>query len=724
MMDGENDELLKSMLTGMDGTSMETFDNSEPMKEINLDEFNLELLSPTPSSSDGSTSTGDFGYCSPNAVMETPNIDHSDLDLIDYISNDNSDITLPAVNPRTISPTGFNSSECAGNALKEANENEIDAEFNIVKNSFDYNPNNEMNTKTQKKLIIKAKRNIKPKNMEPQNIPFNATTTFLQEVKQSQPSAVKLLSHSTSGPTQNISIVKKAPITAVTPSINTGTTTIFLPVFNTKQQAQKHVFGQNKNNTTPAIVVTESNLIEDPGHGSNKRRRISASSSDSGLDDAASTCSSEDKYKVIVQTNNTQSQQRSGPTFTTNNKYPRLDLSEEEKRLCENDGIKLPSHYPLTKEEERNLKKIRRKIRNKLSAQDSRRRKKDYLESIESRAMRHAEENVELHKKLNLLTKQNQTLVGQLRRLHQIIVNKGGINSSHPVAQAAMGIVGNKQTTGANSNQGQSSTALMVLLLSAALFLIPGMREQYESKPTLDISQAVKGPPLPGQSRSLLHFTNANIKEELTATYNNANNKNDAHIKIENVNDEPSNNMAEISAFQAGIPNKASPKYGSPSPNPFGDHDYYAFSDDDGVPTVKSEPWSPSMSPQQKNYNEGDISFEGEQKIMFEEEKQKMSNIDIGFEDHLTHANLSSEEHNQFSVEKEVIVTTGKDEHVINASEYIMRKGIDDMEMADTNATTQIGGERQLNVSVSVGGGIGNGGGMRTVVLHVPKDIQ
>jgi hypothetical protein len=46
------------------------------------------------------------------------------------------------------------------------------------------------------------------------------------------------------------------------------------------------------------------------------------------------------------------------------------------------------------------------------------------------------------------------------------------------------------------------------------------------------------------------------------------------------------------------------------------------------------------------------------------------------------------------------------------------------MEMADTNATTEFGGERQLNVSVSVGGGIGNGGGMRTVVLHVPKDIQ
>ena len=155
--------------------------------------------------------------------------------------------------------------------------------------------------------------------------------------------------------------------------------------------------------------------------------------------------------------------------------------------------------------------------------------------------------------------------------MHQIIVNRGGISPSNPIAQAAMGIVGNKQS-GANSS-GQTSTALMVLLLSAALFLIPGMREQYgklnidtlltnatvkfncyeqhelpnfnnikwhfsllESKPTLDISQAVKGPPLPGQSRSLLHFTNthnSNINDEFTpVTNNNANNINDVNLKV------------------------------------------------------------------------------------------------------------------------------------------------------------------------------------------------
>ena len=110
--------------------------------------------------------------------------------------------------------------------------------------------------------------------------------------------------------------------------------------------------------------------------------------------------------------------------------------------------------------------------------------------------------------------------------------------------------------------------------------------------------------------------------------------------------------------------------------------------------------------------------------MLIEEEKEKISNIDIEYEDHLKQASLSLEEHNQFSVAKEIIVTSGKEEHVINPSEYIIGKGIDDMEMAVTNTTTEFGGERQLNVSVSVGGGIGNGGGMRTVVLHVPKDIQ
>jgi len=235
-----------------------------------------------------------------------------------------------------------------------------------------------------------------------------------------------------------------------TVSFDTGATTIILPVI------------------TPKSVK----VIKSSGQ---KRRRVSASSNDSGVDDASSSSSSPKQFVPS---------QKKG-------KYPPLELSEEERRICEREVIKLPSHYPLSREEERNLKRIRRKIRNKVSAQDSRKRKKEYLDNMEDRVRACTDENSLLHNRIEQLETQNKTLASQLKRLHNIIVS-GGFQT----------------------RQNQTSTAMMVLLLSTALFLFPGFKDHQESqKSDVDITQAIKVPPMPGQSRSLLQFS-PTIKEE------------------------------------------------------------------------------------------------------------------------------------------------------------------------------------------------------------------
>ncbi|XP_037227093.1 cyclic AMP-responsive element-binding protein 3-like protein 4 isoform X3 [Falco rusticolus] len=103
---------------------------------------------------------------------------------------------------------------------------------------------------------------------------------------------------------------------------------------------------------------------------------------------------------------------------------PTLCLTEEEKRLLAQEGVTLPSTLPLTEAEERILKKVRRKIRNKRSAQDSRRRKKEYLDGLESRAAACSAQNQELRKKVQELEKRNGSLLRQLQALIKQTSNK------------------------------------------------------------------------------------------------------------------------------------------------------------------------------------------------------------------------------------------------------------------------------------------------------------
>ncbi|EGT51330.1 hypothetical protein CAEBREN_32381 [Caenorhabditis brenneri] len=93
-----------------------------------------------------------------------------------------------------------------------------------------------------------------------------------------------------------------------------------------------------------------------------------------------------------------------------------LVLSAEERRTLVQEGYPIPQKYPLSKGEEESLKIVRRKIKNKLSAQESRRKRKEYIDALESRLHCFSEENKALKQQVHQLEASNRDLQ---QKLHQ-----------------------------------------------------------------------------------------------------------------------------------------------------------------------------------------------------------------------------------------------------------------------------------------------------------------
>ncbi|NXY56078.1 CR3L3 protein, partial [Callaeas wilsoni] len=142
--------------------------------------------------------------------------------------------------------------------------------------------------------------------------------------------------------------------------------------------------------------------------------------------------------------------------------FPELVLTEEEKQLLEKEGVTLPTCLPLTKAEERVLRKVRRKIRNKQAAQDSRRRRKIYVDGLENRVAACTAENHELEKKVQQLQKQNTSLLRQLQKLQALV------RQSAP------------KTT-------KRKTCTMIVVLSFCLILSPSIRSPGSIEPQREL---------------------------------------------------------------------------------------------------------------------------------------------------------------------------------------------------------------------------------------------
>ncbi|CAG9562990.1 unnamed protein product [Danaus chrysippus] len=98
-----------------------------------------------------------------------------------------------------------------------------------------------------------------------------------------------------------------------------------------------------------------------------------------------------------------------------------LVLTEEEKRTLLAEGYPVPTRLPLTKAEEKSLKKVRRKIKNKISAQESRRKKKEYMDQLERKVEILVSENTDYRKRVETLESTNANLLSQLAALQALV---------------------------------------------------------------------------------------------------------------------------------------------------------------------------------------------------------------------------------------------------------------------------------------------------------------
>lgn len=116
-------------------------------------------------------------------------------------------------------------------------------------------------------------------------------------------------------------------------------------------------------------------------------------------------------------------------------------LTDEERGLMEQEGITVPKKGPLSKASERELKRLRRQVKNKYSAKDSRKKRKEYMDGL-------AQANADLADQLTASRRDASALRSKLRGVQSLF---------RPAAKASVGVA---------SKTRKSAVLLLCLLFS------------------------------------------------------------------------------------------------------------------------------------------------------------------------------------------------------------------------------------------------------------------
>ncbi|KAL5967600.1 Cyclic AMP-responsive element-binding protein 3-like protein 4 [Taenia solium] len=198
----------------------------------------------------------------------------------------------------------------------------------------------------------------------------------------------------------------------------------------------------------------------------------------------------------------------------------RLVLTAEEKRLLVQMGQRVPTVFPLTRCEERAIRTMRRKIRNKLSAKASRARRQEYLSRLESRVADCHKENQRLRSRVTELEKDKRGLLANLRQMRsyvaRLIAGTWSATSSgcglksdsatsplQPLLPLTVPRQNQQQQQRLSIKSGKPASLLLVALMilaSATILPLPGL----DAPASKDMSTADQGV-LSGRSRVLLN---------------------------------------------------------------------------------------------------------------------------------------------------------------------------------------------------------------------------